>query len=320
MKARQSVLLLRRMGKPFRHLGSAVMRGDQLAALVSPHLDHAMTVRAVPFHAKLMPPVAMSAFARRVPLGAVVIVVKSAAKGLTADHLAPLRARGVRIGYDSIDTAIGEIDFDLYDFHIAASVGGKAALEAALATRGRTDVPVELLHHHHDPRLAGHRAAETFACGYVGERKNAMIPQALASEVEVIEVNYAREFARILPRLDRLSLHYAVRPAPTGGDRQNRVYKPFTKGFTAAALGANILVNREVDDVLALLGEDYPYLVSITAPDTIIEGFEHARATFGGPVWTDALDRMRALNALVQPAALAARMSEIVEIATSRPR
>ena len=87
------------------------MRGDQLAALVAPHLSDDLRIRVLPFHASLMPPLAVRTFAFSIPVGAIVVFVKSAAKGLTQDHLAALRARGARIGLDSIDTPIDEIDF-----------------------------------------------------------------------------------------------------------------------------------------------------------------------------------------------------------------
>ncbi|WP_369915376.1 hypothetical protein [Maritimibacter sp. 55A14] len=80
------------------------MRGDQLAALIKPHLSDDLHIRVVPFHAGLLSPLAMRTVALSVPAKSVVVFVKSAAKGLTSDHIAPLRQRGARIGLDSIDT------------------------------------------------------------------------------------------------------------------------------------------------------------------------------------------------------------------------
>ncbi len=290
------------------------MRGDQLAALISPHVSDNLCIRVVPFHAGLLPPMAMRAFALSVPARSVVVFVKSAAKGLTHDHVTPLRRIGARIGLDSIDTPLDEIDFDLFDFHIAASLAGQAALEERLALLGKSGVPVELLHHHHDPRLALPRDAKDrpFRCGYVGEPQNAIIPLSIAQEVECVYVSYARDFARSLERIAELTLHYGVRPlalSPATGLRQ---FKPFTKGFTAAACAANILVNREADDAVALLGDDYPFLVPAIDPTSVIEGFNEAKKSHGGAVWREGLDRMRALRELVTPPALAVRMQDIV--------
>lgn len=298
------------------------MRGDQLAALVRPHLPDDIGVRVVPFHAGLLPPLAMRAFARAVPDGAVVVFVKSAAKGLTQDHLAALRRRGARVGLDSIDTPLDQIDFDLFDFHIAASLAGQAALRERLQRLGKGDVPVELLHHHHDPRLAppSTAAERPFRCGYVGEAPNAFVPRAIDGEVERVHVSYARDFSRALPRLSGFTLHYGVRPLSAPKAPGARQYKPFTKGFTAAACGANILVGRETDDVPALLGDDYPFLVSAADPASVVDGFERAKDSYGGPAWREGLDRMRALRELVAPQALAVRVREIMSAVAPQGR
>lgn len=290
------------------------MRGDQLAELVSPNLPDDLRVRVVSFHAGLLPPLAMRILTCLVQRGSIVIFVKSAAKGLTAEHLAPLRQRGMRIGLDSVDTPLNEIDFELFDFHIAASIAGQAALKKRLKELEKRDVPVKLLHHHYDPRLdsidiSGDRR---FRCGYIGEPQNALIPAEIAGEVESVDVSYSRDFVRSLSRIAKFTLHYGVRPSPAPTAPCDRQYKPFTKGFTAAACEANILVNREADDAVALLGDDYPFLVSATDLNSVRDGLEHAKGSYAGAEWREGLDRMRALKELVTPAALAARLREIV--------
>ncbi|NNE88051.1 MAG: hypothetical protein HKN27_08240 [Silicimonas sp.] len=277
-----------------------------------------MQIRVVPFHAGLMPPMTMGAFALSVPAGSVVIFVKSAAKGLTAEHLEPLRRRGARIGLDSIDLPLDAIDFDLFDFHIAASLAGKAALEERLSALGMADVPVEQLHHHYDPMIPAPGGEDRpFRCGYVGELPNAFIPRRIAGEIDCVDVRYARDFTTALDRIAEFTLHYGVRPTLAPRTLGARQYKPFTKGFTAAAFDANILVNREADDAVCLLGKDYPFLVSASDPDSVVAGFERAKSGTASPEWREGLERMRALKELVAPAALAARMREIVNVVSA---
>lgn len=309
---------MRRAGKPLRHLGSAVMRGDQLASLIRPHLSAEIRVHVLPFHAGLIPPIAMRAIALSVPKGSVIVFVKSAAKGLTAEHLEPLRRRGARIGLDSIDWPLDAIDFDLFDFHIAASLAGKAALEERLRSLEMADTPVELLHHHYDPMipLPG-RDVRPFRCGYVGEPPNALIPDRIAGEIDTVEVHYAADFEKALGRIAEFTLHYGVRPVPAPSTSGARQYKPFTKGFTAAAFEANILVNREADDAVSMLGEDYPFLVSASDLDSVVAGFERAKSGVGSAEWREGLERMRVLRELVAPAALAARMRDIVSVVSA---
>ena len=291
------------------------MRGDQLARIVRPHLDGRLVVRVVPFHAGLLPPAAVASLGALVPRGAVIVFVKSAAKGLSAEHLAPLRRRTAAIGLDSIDTPIGDIDFQLFDFHIAASLAAQRALRDRLAELGLGTVPVEILHHHPDQRLRllSLPRQRPFHCAYLGAPENAAIPEALDRDVEILPVAFARDMARHLPRLAAASLHFAVRPEANSPQSSMRGYKPFTKGFTAAACKANVLVNRGADDAAALLGSDYPFLVDSSEPRDVTSGFEHAREAYGTPLWAEALERMRALDALVEPRALAARLCQIVD-------
>ena len=310
-----SVVYLRRLSAPNRVLGSAHMRGDQLVSMLSPYLENRLSLRVVPFHAGLMPPAAMAALAHWLPANPIVIIVKSAAKGLTRGHLAPLKRRGALIGFDSIDMPVSEIDFDLFDFHISASLAGHRAIERRLVETGRSKVPVELMHHHADPRISAGRPGtlDQFRCGYLGMPENVYIPPEIRRDVETHYVKYPTDFEKCLPRVRALSLHYAVRPPDQGRDVSDRGFKPFTKGFTAASCGANILVNRTIDDAEELLGRDYPYFVDSLAEAEVSDVFRRAADDFGGPTWQEGLKRMRALRSIAAPETLASRLEEICE-------
>ncbi|PWE28770.1 hypothetical protein DDZ14_18780 [Maritimibacter sp. 55A14] len=110
--------------------------------------------------------------------------------------------------------------------------------------------------------MAGGAKDRPFRCGYIGDLQNALIPPGISDEVERVDVSYARDFTRSLARIGGFTLHYGVRPLPMSTSPGARQYKPFTKGFTAAACASNILVNREADDAVALLGDDYPARVA----------------------------------------------------------
>ena len=76
------------------------------------------------------------------------------------------------------------------------------------------------------------------------------------------------------------SLHYAVRqPHPFDG------FKPFIKGFTAAACGAAILVPLDESDALYYLGHDYPFALKDNSLSSVREAIEYAEECFGGPEW-----------------------------------
>jgi len=295
------------------------MRGEQLAALVRPHLAGRVEIRVLPFDARAMPPPVVRALATLIPAGAVVMFVKFAAKGITRAHLAPLRRRACAIGLDSVDMALDAIPFDLFDFHVAASISGREALAARLAALDLGSVPVELLHHHSDPRLDRVEipVPRPFRCGYVGAVKNVAVPPALDGEVTLLPVNYARDMDRVIPRLGHFPLHFAVRPETALTASECREYKPFTKGFTAARCRANILVNRGADDAEALLGSDYPFLVENSDPASVIAGYERAREAYGSPLWLDGLERLRAMDNLVTPPALARQLERILDRVTA---
>lgn len=312
---KKNVVFLRRLGKPNRVLGSAFLRGDQLVSLLRPHLEDRFKLRVQPFHAGLMPYGAMKALSWAVPSHSVFIVVKSAARGLTRKHLEPLRQRGGIIGLDCVDMPISEINFDLFDFVIAASIAGQRAMQNWLQVSGQSDIPVKLLHHHADQRLYADKvpAHQSFRCGYVGMPENVFIPERLHSKVQMIPVKYSSDFGSALPRIRDLSCHYAVRPAAQETAINGRAFKPFTKGFTAAACDANILVNRSIDDAAELLGNDYPYLVNSTDAVEVEETYTKAQDDFGGPAWRGAIERMQGLWNTVAPSNLANNMSEIVD-------
>jgi len=312
----QQVILFRRMAHPLKQRGSAFMRSEQLADLVQPFLAPEIELSVRPFHALMMPPVVMRAIAARIPRGSICIFVKSAAKHLTRAHLAPFRKRGIIVAQDVVDMRLRHVKPELFDFLIAASMSGQSALQELCAQKGLS-TPVELLHHHFDPRLSLQEIPKRLrlSCGYIGRPENALVPEILRGEIEMVDVTVLKDFENALLRINRFALHYGVRPETQTASELTRGYKPFTKGFTAAACEANILVNREVDDAIAFLGEDYPFLVD-ASPKSIVAAFNLARESYGTPLWSDALERMRAVRSRVEPAALAAQLKEIVKRAT----
>jgi len=152
-----------------------------------------------------------------------------------------------------------------------------------------------------------------FVCGYVGQPENLYIPDDLSGEVEILYVKHPTEFGKRIGKIRSWSLHYTARPVQQNSDSLLRAFKPFTKGAIAAACGANVLVQRETDDAVELLGEDYPYLVDGMSGAAISETFQRAKDDFGGKTWLEAIERMRQLDVAVSSKALAVRMREILD-------
>jgi uncharacterized protein YqeY len=115
--------------------------------------------------------------------------------------------------------------------------------------------------------------------------------------------------ARIIGSLPNYNLHYAVRHST---QRRGEAYTPFTKGFTAAVCRANILVNRQVDDAIEFLGDDYPYMVQQLDETEIMDMLDHAVAGYGSAEWRTARKIMQSVEARTNPAAIAQQAEAVL--------
>lgn len=311
MRKKRTVVLLRRVGFGFPRYGSQSMRSTQLAQLVAPFLPSGLQVKVlgVSPNGRFL---SLRTIRHLIPSGAVVIFIKHAAKGHQAEDLFSLRRKCAAIGVDHIDQAFDEVPLDHFNFHLAASMTQKQALADHFERNGITSY-VDLLDHHADPILNGLRLqnATDFSACYLGALKNSIIPDDIKSSVEAIEVNTTTDMQAAAMRVKFHNLHFAVRPIHTAPPPR-RLFKPFTKGFTAASCRANIIVNRETDDALRFLGEDYPYLVKGNDPSQISEAFYFAQESFGSPLWLKALGRMQAVKEMVSPNEIARQLISIV--------
>ena len=302
LAARES---LRRLRPVRQSWGSDEMRADQLVSLIRPHLRDEFEIRI----AMLPRPVSMTRFRlwlARQPRG-VFVLLKNVAYSLTPEQVHLLRNKATAVAVDHIDGDMAKIDLAAFDIHVAAS---RAALRAL-----RDKLPEQqtaLLLHHADPRLTAleFSGRNAFAALYLGYLPNLRLPPDLEGQLTRMHVYSTRDMNTYLSRLPGFNFHYAVRDVPPAPDGL-RVYKPFTKGLTAAACRSNILVNRDVDDATDFLGEDYPYLIDDADPARATETFARARAEFGSPRWAEGLDRLRAAAEMASPPVLARQFEAI---------
>lgn len=301
-----------RTGRPVTLLSSDFMRADQLRTILVPHLGEQidLVVSAVnPRNA-----LDFEVWLRR-QTARVHILLKHVAYRMTPEQVARLRSRSIAVGVDHIDGDLSKVDLSLFDFHISASISGAAALSDALRSSG---TGVFRLLHHSDPRLGGLaiRDLEAPRAVYVGRGSNAILPKSVENRVKSFEVGADADMARIVPRLTDFNVHYCVRPNPSTANPL-RSYKPFTKGHTAAACGSNVIACRGTDDVEASLGRDYPFLIDTADSKSILDCFSAVEGSFGGPVWREALERMRDLNQRVAPRSLAHDFQSIIAAVTA---
>jgi hypothetical protein len=171
------------------------------------------------------------------------------------------------------------------------------------------------IYQHWDPKYRPHEAGDDgLRLAYLGTRRSL----SLWGEIPGVEFIGPDHW---FDRAPGFNAHLAVRE-----NRREWLYKPNAKVATAAACGAVLLTTPDCSSV-EMLGEDYPfYLDGLEAsrdstrgadPETtrasVLRGIERARAEVGGPLWRDAVERMRALRADLTIERVARRYLEMFE-------
>lgn len=251
--------------------------------------------------------------------GAVVILLKRADQVLTPDAFAELGRSARAVCIDYVDGDHREPPSGPIDIAIAASRAAEGYLARRVKEPGWPGPApaVRLLDHHADPRIAPRADAPgtRLRLAYFGAADNTVIPPEAAVDVACPAYDPATLGRDFFAAMSEANMHYAVRRPARPGNRVE--FKPFTKGFNAAAAGAAVLVNRQVDDAETLLGADYPFFIPDASPAAIAAGIEHAHAAFGGPDWTRALTRMEEVRRLGSAEAVTAGLAAILDAAAA---
>ncbi|HEY8611852.1 MAG TPA: hypothetical protein VIL69_11245 [Roseomonas sp.] len=231
--------------------GSALLRGEQLAAIVTPLLKHYdVSVDICKGVQK--------------PISSAVIVNKTALLDHGLDGLHTLRANGNRIFVDPVDGPMAVLDWKLADGVITSSIGQDGYFRQQFA-----HLPVVYVPHHADTRLTSFRCeSEAWKCAYVGDPLNGMYLRELEQAGLLSIIDATNRNGAWMTELPQFSFHYAVRPP----EKRAGLFKPFTKGAVAAECNALILAERRDIEAVAHLGENYPFLIDAE------EGIQSAEA------------------------------------------
>lgn len=268
MKRRRSRRLVFVYAAQHALLGSTVMRGRQLSEVAQ---QHGLRDR-------------VDLVALGTPLrNADVFMTKAAAITATESDFHALKAGRNRIFVDPLDEALTPLALEFADVIIAASRQAEIAYRTHYPHR-----PVFRVDHHVDPRV---RAAgppdrpSAFRTGYFGSLENAVRSTEIERLVDFYSVTGAPgELADWYLRPREYPLHYGVR-AWLARD----TFKPFVKGFTAAAVGAPILVSGSDAEAMYWLGDHYPFVVRGASTERdIVDALHATGAVFGGPEWREA--------------------------------
>jgi hypothetical protein len=290
------------------NLGSAKMRGRDLARIVAPHLGDRLRPQMVAMPGRKTP-ILQRLWARTRPRGGIYFLTKSSFP-LDPEAAALLRARSLGLCFDYVDHDLGHVASELADVHVCTSHAQVDRIHAMQAAGRFAKGPTQLILHNADAALYGLPPQEhaTFAAVYCGNPVNTRFPSGLAGEVDLLDASKPDRMERVRSRLPDYALHYCFRQ---GAEDRPTVIKPFTKGITAAVCHANLVTSRDVPDAVRLLGADYPFLADGDGDDQIIEAFRQAREAFGGPEWSRGLAAMAQLRDQVSGPALAAQFRQL---------
>lgn len=279
---------------PFSHSGTSVMRGRQLSEIAA---STPLSQRAIAYEPFTVP-----------VRGSDLFLTKGVLKTADPRQLRRWKRAGNRLFFDPVDEDVPEGLAPFADVIVAAS------REAARTYSERwPQADVRTLDHHVDPRVSSamrSRSASTtgeFKAGYFGEIVNTVRTDAIARRVDFVLVDTSRQDEAWLARLPGFTFHYAV--------RQRRAldrHKPFLKGFTAAACGANILIQASEAEPRHWLPPDYPYwLHGEVTEESILAALDEARADFGGERWRHGLAVMAEVAARTSPEAIGRQLQAL---------
>src|SRR4051794_37851703 len=258
----------------YRQAGTTVMRGRQLAEIA----EQAVPGRPIALEPREQP-----------QRNADLFLTKGVLLETSRDELAGWKSRGNRLIFDPVDWTIPPELLDYADTIVAASLTAYDRYRESYPGRR-----VVLVNHHADPRIRAldfSRRSALFKAAYFGVPKNTYRKGKLQTLVDFIPVDTAKQDDGWLAKLPDYTFHYALR-RPT----RREGYKPFLKGFTAAACGANVLIQDDQAEAVRWLGASYPYLVrGPVTQASIVQALDRARQSFGSAEWRLGLETMRSI-------------------------
>ncbi len=299
-----------------RKWGSTVMRADMIVNFAAPRLGERYNFQLSALPSSRIPG-AQALWRRLLRRGDIAILTKHAALAAPPDLLRSLQDRGVGVVIDHVDANLSETLGLPADVHMACSYASLREIERQLdeGKRESASQPVAaLLHHNVDDRIYALPRCQTngLRTVYFGRAYLTVHSPAIEQRVDFLDASSNESMELNHRSLPEYNLHYCIRKEERQLGPQQ--FKPFTKGFTAAACGANVIVNRDVDDVMDFLTDDYPYLLDGVDEEEILAGLEKAMKTFGGPEWIHAQRIMKHVADQVSPDALAAQLSDVLRL------
>lgn len=195
-------------------------------------------------------------------------------------------SRNIRFYYDPIDQLLDIPKLKGMDGLIASSY------RQYLWLRSVINKPVFLLPHHVDLRISATACGcPEFGVAYFGLRSNGYLPRSLSPRIRVFEtVGYQN--TDWMQNLALYPLHYCIRRKP----EKSHSYKPATKLFIAAKVGAAVITTRDESDAELLLPADYPFYCHSRSEKSVTEIIEFAKSTYMTNVFSKAVNDVKAIK------------------------
>lgn len=196
-------------------------------------------------------------------------------------------AAGLVFLYDPVDELINPATFfGRIDGVIASSYHQYHALVRA------TRCPVYSILHHVDFRIPREKqTAQHPKIGYFGSLGNVFMTDEISERVDLIEATQPnnQEWVSSLPQY---ALHYCVRRKR----EKSHSYKPSTKIYLAACVGAAVITTRDESDAEFILPPDYPFFCESRKVKSVLDLLEYVRVSFGTPIYDRARNQVAALR------------------------
>jgi hypothetical protein len=194
---------------------------------------------------------------------------------------------GVVFLYDPVDELINPRCFSgRVDGVIASSYHQYHALLRA------AHCPVYSMLHHVDFRIPRQRqTAQRARVGYFGAFGNVFITPKISERVDIIEATQPTDRAWFSD-LSQYAFHYCVRRKR----EKSHSYKPSTKIYLAACVGAAVITTRDESDAEFILPPDYPFFSESRSEKSVLELLEYARVSFGTPIYERARNQVASLR------------------------
>ena len=224
----------------------------------------------------------------------IVIVNQRAIWDNTVEALSDLRKRNIAVIGDWMDAPVEKEKAELFDAHMAFSFTQMLGLNHAYP-----EIPAYHVTHHVNadiPRVPP--PTDKLRTGYFGSLRNTTLPSSLSGAVSLIDV-WAKTGTRWVDRFQDYNCHWIVRMDPVTDGHKKRYggWKPFIKGFTAAACGSVVIVTRDDLNAAHYLGDDYPFYAESLAAADLEMAWARVASAFGGHDWRMAQEIMRQVAA-----------------------